>query len=386
VVEGVNLDNAIHWKETIGPIEDRRGHWDLWGYRCTDGLGMHEFLRLCEDLNADAMYVCNCGMSCQARKPEYSDDIPYWVQNALDAIEYIVGDSKTKWGSVRAQNGHPEPFKLRYVEIGNENGGEEYFERYKIFYEAIHKKYPKLELITNVRVPGAPNDIIDHHYYTSPNIFPNIYDKYIKEDQEGSKIYVGEYACICKEAGYGNLLSAISEACFMVGMEQSGNVVRIASFAPLFCNENNRNWGVNLINFDKDTVYGIPSYYVQKLFSENNPSVVFETKYDPPEDSLSRLFVSAGTKKNELIIKVVCFGPEDISADIEIRGITLAGKAEEIVIAGEKETDTNSVVSPFEVSPGVRDKALTGKGLSHTFPAYSFTVFKAALKESEKKC
>jgi alpha-L-arabinofuranosidase len=262
------------------------------------------------------------------------------------------------------------------VEIGNENSGEEYFERYKIFYDAIHQKYPALELIANTRVPGAPNDIIDDHYYTDSNIFPNIYDKYVKEDQRGSRIYVGEYACICSEAGYGNLLSAISEACFMVGMEQSADVVRIASFAPLFCNENNRNWGVNLINFDKDTAYGIPSYYVQQLFSKYNPQAVFEVKCDTPEHSLSRLFVSAGITQDELIIKVACFGAEDISADIEIRGIALSGPASEIVIAGEKETDTNSVVSPFEVSPVTCQKSLDGKRLTHTFPAYSFTVFR----------
>lgn len=183
-----------------------------------------------------------------------------------------------------------------------------------------------------------------------------------------------------KGAPYGNLLSAISEATFMIGMERSANVVRIASYAPLFCHENNRRWPVNLINYDNDNVYGLPSYYLQKLFSENNPEKVVKTDFDKKYGA-SQLFASVGILDNQLIIKVACFGTEDVAADINISNLKISDKAEETILASESETDTNSVVSPVEVSPSVRTKKIGGNKISHTFRACSFTMFKIGIEE-----
>ncbi len=379
VVEGINLQNAIHWKKTIGPIEDRPGHWDLWNYRCTDGLGMHEFLQMCEDLNADAMYVCNCGMSCQGRMSETLSpgEDNHWLTDALDAIEYMIGSTDSFWGAKRAENGHPAPFPLRYLEIGNENGGEYYAAQYRLFYQTIHEKYPQLELIANCRVENAPLDMVDDHYYTLPQTMPQIWDKYQKPEEKVDRIYVGEYACN-QEVGYGNLISAVSEACFMIGMERSANRVRIASYAPLFCNENDRAWPVNLINFNKDHVFGLPSYYVQKLFSELNPEEVFETAVNHPGTD-SRIFVSAGKRKKELIVKVACFGTEDVTADLSISGGDAGNQACAILLGGESEAATNSIVSPFEITPSEVPLSLDGNRFTYTFPACSFTVFRIPL-------
>ncbi|MHB8866589.1 MAG: alpha-L-arabinofuranosidase C-terminal domain-containing protein, partial [Pirellulaceae bacterium] len=274
VVEGCTLDNRIQWKRTIGDIAERPGHWNLWGYRTTDGLGFHEFLQLAEDLNAEAMYVCNVGISCQARRPEVAEStdviINTYVQDTLDALEYATGSADSKWGSLRAQNGHPEPFRVKYVEIGNENHGPDYHRAYKLFHAAIKAKYPQIITIADQPVPDAPVEIIDEHYYVAPDWFfanAHLYDRY---DRRGPKIYVGEYA-VNNGVGSGNLLGALAEAAFMLGMERNSDIVTMASYAPLFENVNDREWPVNLIRFDSSRVIGRSSFYVQKMLGENLP-------------------------------------------------------------------------------------------------------------------
>ncbi len=280
VVEGCTLDNRIQWKETIGDIAERPGHWDLWGYRATDGLGFHEFLQMAEDLNAETMYVCNVGLSCQGRRPEIAENVKeitdIYLQDTLDALEYATGPKKTKWGALRAQNGHPEPFKVKYVEIGNENHGPDYHRAYKIFYAAIKKAYPDIITIADQPIPGGPMEIVDEHYYVEPSWFFANEKKYDSYDRTGPKIYVGEYA-VNRGVGSGNLLGALSEAAFMMGMERNSDIVVMASYAPLFENVNDREWPVNLIRFDSSRVLGRSSFYVQKMLAENLPDVMVET-------------------------------------------------------------------------------------------------------------
>ncbi|HIS69209.1 MAG TPA: hypothetical protein IAA58_07620 [Candidatus Gallacutalibacter stercoravium] len=377
VVEGISLPNAIHWKNTVGPIEDRPGHWDLWHYRCTDGLGMHEFLQLCEDLGAQAMYVVNCGMSCQARsmQPGTPDEVEQWLRDALDGIEYCIGSTDTKWGALRAQNGHPAPFDLKYVEIGNENSGPVYEERYHKFYQAIHAAYPQLTLIANCRVAGGPNDMVDDHYYTKPQQFPQLFDRYDEQEPGVGSIYVGEYACN-QDVGYGNLLSAVSEAAFMVGMERNCDKVRIASYAPLFCNVNDRTWPVNLINFDNRRVFGLPSYYVQQLFALHRPQTVVQATPTCGSND-SRLFVTAGIGQDgDMIIKAACYGQADITAQICVEGFSLGGEAEQYTVAGGCGEDTNTLDDPQAVCARRAVVPIDGNSFAHTFPACSVTVLR----------
>ncbi|MBC7330123.1 alpha-N-arabinofuranosidase [bacterium] len=270
-VEGERLDHALRWRNTIGDIAERPGRWNLWGYRTTEGLGLHEYLLLCEALGAEPILAVNCGMSHQEIAPlEKMDE---WIEDALAAIEYAIGPTTSKWGALREKNGHPHPFKLRFVEIGNENWGPAYEERYALFYKAIKEKYPKLTLIANVPVKSAPMEIVDEHYYNSPEWFIANSTRYDKYDRNGPSIFVGEYA-VTQNCGTGNLRAAIGEAAFMTGLERNSDIVIMASYAPLFVNVNDRRWNPDLICFDNANVYGTPSYYVQMLFSENRGDVV----------------------------------------------------------------------------------------------------------------
>jgi len=270
-VEGDELKWAYRWKRTIGDVAQRVPLWNLWKYYATHGLGFHEYLVMCEDLGAEPLFVINVGMSHRENVP--MDKMQEWVQDALDAIEYANGPATTTWGAVRARAGHPEPFHLKYMEIGNENGGPAYQERYALFYDAIKARHPGIRLVADVPTEKRPADIVDEHYYSSPEFFMVQSERYDKYPRKGPKIYVGEYA-VTQNCGHGNLRGALGEAAFMTGMERNSDVVVMASYAPLLVNANHRAWNPDLINFDSSRVYGIPSYYAQKMFSENRGDVV----------------------------------------------------------------------------------------------------------------
>jgi len=271
-VEGDILANAFRWKDTIGDIAERPGHLNnIWRYRSTDGLGYHEYLQMCEDLGAEPLFVINCGMSHKGNVP--LNELDSWVQDALDAIEYANGPTTSRWGMLRAKNGHPAPFGLKYLEIGNENGGPAYEQRYARFYDAVKARYPDIQLIADVPVKSKPMDIVDEHYYNNPAWFASNAHKYDDYDRNGPKIYVGEYACT-SDCGRGNLKAALGEAAFMTGMERNSDIVVMASYAPLFVNVNDRRWNPDAVCFDSAAWYGTPSYYVQKLFSEHRGDVV----------------------------------------------------------------------------------------------------------------
>ncbi len=273
-VEGEWMTNAYRWKTTIGDPANRATKWNLWQYYSNNGLGYHEYLQLCEDLGADALFVINCGMS-------HNDTIPLaqmdeFVQDALDAIEYANGPTNTMWGARRAANGHPAPFKLRYVEIGNENGGSAYNDRYALFYDAIKAAHPEIQLVACVwggTPTSRPLEIIDEHYYNNPAFFIANATRYDGYSRSGPKIYVGEYA-VTSGSGNGNLAGALGEASFMTGMERNADIVVMSSYAPLFANLNYKRWNPDLIYFDSSRVAPTPSYHVQKLFAENRGDVV----------------------------------------------------------------------------------------------------------------
>jgi len=285
-VEGDRLPNAFRWKNSIGELVERPGHWNLWGYRSTDGLGYHEYLQMCEDLGAEPLFVCNCGMSHeqQGHQANGAVDVPElneYLQDALDAIEYANGPADSKWGSLRAKAGHPASFHLKYMEIGNENSGPTYDQHYPLFYKAIKAKYPYMHLVANCMTKPGPVEINDEHYYSSPGFFMGRANQYDKYDRDAQKVYVGEYA-VTQECGKGNLRAAIGEAAFMTGMERNSDVVVMASYAPLFVNVGWRQWNPNAIQYDASRVCGTPSYYVQKMFSETRGDVLLDLDFDAP--------------------------------------------------------------------------------------------------------
>ncbi|MGO9111566.1 MAG: alpha-L-arabinofuranosidase C-terminal domain-containing protein [Thermoguttaceae bacterium] len=283
-VEGNRLANAFRWKNSIGELAERPGHWNLWGYRSTDGLGYHEYLQLCEDIGAEPLFVINCGMAHEDSIP--NDKLGPWIQDALDAIEYANGPADSPWGSLRAKAGHPASFNLKYMEIGNENGGPVYEDHYRQFYDAIKAKYPGMILVANTFVRTRPMDVLDEHYYDSPEFFMRNATRYDDYDRKKSpKIYVGEYA-VTQGCGKGNLRAAVGEAAFMTGMERNSDIVVMASYAPLFVNCGWRQWNPNAINFDNSRAYGTPSYHVQKMFSSHRGDVVLGIDFHAPNVKL----------------------------------------------------------------------------------------------------
>lgn len=273
-VEGETMATAYRWKKTIGPPRGRVALYNLWRYQSTNGLGYHEYLQLCRDLNAEPMFVANCGMSHREVVP--MDQMDEYVQDILDAIEYANGPVTTKWGALRAQHGSPKPFNLKYLEIGNENGGPAYEERYGLIYRAIKAKYPNIVTIANVwggYPQKSPIEVLDEHYYNDPCFFLDQADRYDRYDRKGPKIYVGEYA-VTLGVEQGNLRGALAEAAFMMGMERNADVVTMSSYAPLLAHPAGKAWNPDLIYFDGLRVVETPSFHVQALFAQNRPDRV----------------------------------------------------------------------------------------------------------------
>jgi alpha-N-arabinofuranosidase len=365
-VEGATFANRVIWKNTIGPIEHRPGHWGLWGYRSTDGLGYHEYLQLCEDIGADALYVVNAGMGCDFKGadciPEHQ--VGELIQDTMDAIEYAIGPADSTWGRLRAEAGHPEPFPLRYIQIGNENHGERYKANYKQFYEALKKRYPQLSYILCCgtgwakpeMIQGAGKvEIADEHFYRDANWFFQEHGRYDSTPRDrGFDVYVGEYACN-KNVGQGNMLAALSEAAFMLGMERNSDVVKMTSYAPLLFNVNRLDWPVNMIGYDSATVFGRSSYYVQKLFATNLPDVNLATKmhHTPGAPEHTRVYAQSGYDKaaGQVIIKVVNATPERVATEVVITGGKVSGTGKKIVLAAEKPELENDVAAPTRIAP-----------------------------------
>jgi alpha-L-arabinofuranosidase len=286
-VEGITIESRPQWKRTIGPIEGRPGTYSPWGYWSTDGFGYHEFLQFCEDIGADALYVANAGISCAFRSGTFlpEDRLPDLIQDTLDAIEYAIGPVESKWGALRARNGHPRPFPLKYLEVGNEQQGAKYGERVAKFYQAIKARYPQIKIALSSWISGideraiaaaGPIDIVDEHAYKPLHWAIEHFDSFAKYKRQDWELYIGEFATN-GGVGRGNLLATLNDAAYMMSMEKNSDLVKMGSYAPLLENVNKRDWQVNLIHFDSHRVYGRASYYACKLFAENLPEVNLAT-------------------------------------------------------------------------------------------------------------
>jgi alpha-L-arabinofuranosidase len=282
-VEGISVANTPNWKHSIGPIESRRATFSPWGYWSTNGFGFHEYLQFCEDLHADALYVANIGVSCEFRSGNYVPDaeIDSVLNDVLDAIEYAIGPDTSRWGMLRHLNGHPAPFPLKYIELGNEQHGPRYAARYNRFYQTIKEKYPQLQLIASMGIGDVNRhtldsmkkvDLADEHAY-KPAFWAmrntDHFDRYKRADW---KMYVGEYATN-SGVGAGNMTAALSDAVYIMSMERNGDLVTMSSFAPLLVNEHDVDWPVNLIHFDAAKSFARISYYAIKMLAENRATV-----------------------------------------------------------------------------------------------------------------
>lgn len=276
IVEGFSPSTAMYFRNTVGPVWERPGHLLMWHYRTYNGLGFHEYLQLCEDLDMEPLYVFNCGMTCQARNSVLMEGqaLEDMIQDTLDAIEYAVGSEDSKWGKLRAEMGHSEPFKMNYLEIGNENSGPDYEERYLKCYETIHQRYPWIKFVANTHVEehGLPADIVDEHFYNTAEYFAENTHYYDNYDRKEPEIFLGEVSVV---RGYvGQLYGALGEAAFLIGAERNQDVVSFISYAPLLENVNYNAWFPNMIRFNNLESFAIPSYYVWKLFGNNRGEYV----------------------------------------------------------------------------------------------------------------
>jgi len=286
-VEGIDVQSAPDWEKTLGPVERRPGTYSPWGYWTSDGFGYHEYLQFCEDIHAAALYVFNVGVSCDFRSGTFipDDSIGPVIHHALDAIEYAVGPVSSKWGKVRAARGHPAPFPLKYVEVGNEQSGGRYARRYNWFYEAIHRKYPSIQIIASMGIGDVNKrtldsmqhvELADEHAYKAAYWAMTHYDHFDRYPRGSWNMYVGEYATN-GGVGRGNMTASLSDAVYIMSMEKNADLVKMSSYAPLLVNVNDVDWPVNLINFDAAGSFARISYYVIKMMNEHRADVNLPT-------------------------------------------------------------------------------------------------------------
>ena len=410
IVEGRDLSNRYQWKKTIGRIEDRTVMINRWNtefaHRLTPdyfqsfGLGFFEYFQLAEDIGAEPLPILNCGMACQFNTAEVVPlgDLDPYIQDALDLIEFANGDQTTKWGALRTALGHPAPFHLKMMGVGNEQWGPQYIERLRIFSAAIKTRYPEIRLVNSVgpdpsgerfdflndTLRALHADILDEHYYRKPDWFLQNAARYDHYDRNGPTIFAGEYAAqsdkTVSPTNRNTWECALAEAAFMTGLERNADVVRMASYAPLFAHVDGWQWTPDLIWFDNLHAYGTPDYYVQKLFANNRGSTVIPiTHMDQPLTGQDSLYASAciDNATSEIIIKLV--NSSSYSKDIILRldGVRgLPPTAKFTVLTATRPEATNSLDSPMAVSPVNSTIYCKGKTIAQNIGASTFCVIR----------
>lgn len=413
IVEGRDLANRFQWKKTVGPIEERELIINRWNtefnhrltpdYFQTFGLGFYEYFLMSEDIGAEPLPILNCGMACQFNTGEVVplDQLDTYIQDALDLIEFANGEVHTRWGKLRADMGHPAKFNLKMLGVGNENWGPQYIERLAAFKDVLKSKHPEIAIIASSgtgpdgerfdyldeKLRELKIDVIDEHYYRPPSWFLSSAARYDDYDRNGPKIFAGEYASHTTRPNGPNKNSwdaALSEAAFLTGLERNGDVVTMASYAPLFGHVDGWQWTPDLIWVDNLNVYGTPSYHVQKLYSTNKGTDIIPVKRNDSnvvgQDSLyaSTVYDEAS---NELILKFVNHNSTVVNAAFQLDSKKkINGKAVKITINSNDMTAYNSIEDPLKIKPQESTVNYSGKVIKESFLPYSFTVIKIPVK------
>ena len=418
IVEGRDLSNRYQWKKTVGRVEDRKLIVNRWNtefahrptpdYFQSFGLGFFEYFQLAEDIGAEPLPILNCGMACQFNTAEVvpTSDLDPYIQDALDLIEFANGDENTKWGALRAVMGHPKPFGLKMMGVGNEQWGPQYVERYLVFSKAIKNRYPNIRLVNSTGPDPSGDkfdflndtlrqlhaDILDEHYYRNPEWFLQNAARYDTYDRNGPKIFAGEYAAqsdhTVSPSNNNNWKCAMAEAAFITGLERNADVVQMASYAPLFAHVDGWQWTPDLIWFDNLRSYGTPDYYVQKLFSTNRGSVVvplvFADQLSEKGQSLAgaslegqdSLYGSASIDNaaHELIIKLVNTAGRPQHPAIDLAGVRRIDPQARCSTLTANLDGVNSLDSPRSIEPVETIIRCKGKKRAPTLPMHSFCV------------
>jgi alpha-L-arabinofuranosidase len=384
-LEGDHIDQRYKWKNTIGPLVDRPTHPSPWNYHSSDGLGLLEFLEWCEDLNMENVLAVYGGYSMKQEHVEPGPALEPYVQDALDEIEYATGGTDTKWGAERAKDGHPAPFKLAYVEIGNEDWFDQsksYDGRFKQFHDAIKAKYPDQKLIATAPVTSVKPDVLDDHFYLSAENYFNDIHHYDKFDRNGPKIFMGEYATMegSPTADFG---AALGDAAWLTGVERNSDVVVMSSYAPLLVNVHNggMQWHPDLIGYDGLSSYGSPSYYVLSLFAGYLGDTV-------PESSLTgagprvAYSVTHQESSGKVFLKIVNGAPTAQELEIELKGVSgVSSQAKLTRLHALSPVDTNTITDPKHIVPVESTIPVAGTSVKHVIPGYSFELVELQTKK-----
>ncbi len=412
IVEGSILERRYQWKNTIGPIEDRHLLINRWNYEFLHrptpdyfqsfGLGFFEFFQLCEDIGASPLPILNCGMACQFNSGELCapEDLGTYIQDALDLIEFAKGPATSPWGAKRAAMGHPEPFHLRMLGVGNEQWGLEYFARYEKFAQALKAKYPEIALVSAAGPsPADPRfrlawqhlrelhaDIIDEHSYALPDWFYDNTHRYDGYDRNGPKVFMGEYAAqsvaVVSVKNRNNLDCALAEAAYLTGLERNADVVRMASYAPLFANTEAWQWTPDLIWVDSLHVLRTPSYHVQSLYARNRGDRVLPVSMGAASDGEGkRLYAAAASDDaaGEVILKLVNATDRASASTVELTGVRQVGAVCLTVLQSDDPAAVNTMESPDRVAPRTTAFSPASPSFPLMLPAHSFSVVRVGV-------
>ncbi len=406
-LEGSTIAERFDWKKTIGNIAQRPGHRSPWGYWSTDGFGLLEFLEWCEDLHMQPVLAVYAGYSLRQQHVDPGTNLDAYVQDALDEIEYVTGDTGTKWGAQRARDGHPAPFVLNYIEVGNEDWFDRsgsYDGRFAQFFDAIKAKYPNLQLIATTPVKSRVPDLVDEHYYRSQEDMEAHALDYDRRPRTGPKIFVGEWATRVGSPTP-NMAGALGDAAWMTGMERNSDLVVISSYAPLFVNvsrvtgpDHSLQWRTDLIGYDALRNYGSPAYYAQVMFSTHHGDEILATDSQniptrdwqpptrrrggveqprPPVQRLRQIFFDAtrDSGNGTIYLKVVNELGTPQPVKIEISGVaTVEPEGTAVVLKAGSPDDTNSIDEPTNIVPDTVTVDGLGADFTREFPAYSITI------------
>ena len=428
IVEGRTLAERYQWKETIGDVAARVPLVNRWNTEFTHkftpdyyqsfGLGFFEYFQLSEDIGAEPVPILNVGMACQFNSAElapvssahgpnageahsHADDDPtleVFIQDALDLIEFANGPASSAWGAKRAAMGHPAPFNLKFIGIGNEQWGPQYLERYEPFAKAVKAKYPGINIVSSTgpapdgdlfekatkRLRELKAEVIDEHYYAKPEWFRQNVGRYDNYPTTGTKIFAGEYAAQSVAIGSPDNKNswdcAISEAAFMTGLERNADKVVMASYAPLFAHVDAWQWTPDLIWFDNLRSYGTPNYYVQKLYAANRGTTMLPMQRgDNAKNGQDNLFSSAvaDDATGEIVVKLVNYSAEARPVTINLQGVKKLGKAgKALVLASNDLNAVNSLDQPQNLAPKEASFKVSSANVAYTLAPHSFTVLR----------
>ena len=405
-VEGNSLADRFPWEKTLGPIEDRPGHRSPWGYRSTDGMGLLEFLLWCEEMKAKPVLAVYAGYALNGDYIKPGAALQPVVQSALDEIEYVIGGPKTSWGARRIKDGHPKPFPLECVEIGNEDGFDKsgsYEGRFDQIFDAIKAKYPRLKVISSTAskeysrdrfaITQRRPDLWDEHYYSEAWEMMGMATRYDSYGRSGPKVFIGEWASHDGPAPWEkgalgptpNMRCALGDAAFMTGMERNSDIVEMACYAPLFVNVNpgGVQWPLNLIGYDALNVFGSPSYYAQKMFAENlgNRTVSLTLTEVATQTrggrTLPSIFASCtrDTRTGTLYVKLVNALPTAQEIMFDLKGGSVESSGTKTVLSGDLK-GMNSIAEPTNIAPITSTVSGLGTTFRQTLPPQSIVVLK----------